>query len=53
MSRGQPFTFAGFELTTLTIGKILCATLFSMSVMHILAASSMHRVLSPGSTASS
>ncbi|SFI04737.1 methyl-accepting chemotaxis protein [Methylobacterium brachiatum] len=35
MSRGQPFTFAGFELTTLTIGKILCATLFSMSVMLI------------------
>jgi len=35
MSRGQPLTFAGFELTTLTIGKILCATLFSMSVMLI------------------
>ncbi|TXN03278.1 HAMP domain-containing protein [Methylobacterium sp. WL64] len=35
MSRGQPLTFAGFELTTLTIGKILCATLFSLSAMLI------------------
>ncbi|TXN44421.1 HAMP domain-containing protein [Methylobacterium sp. WL7] len=35
MSRGQPLMFAGFELTTLTIGKILCATLFSMSAMLI------------------